>query len=397
MKICEGFISHYRQNIAMKPTDKNVQQELNRFSISRTAFNGHDNRPYIPGSAIKGALRTSYLNYLAAGKVVNYDRRDRSAAQTLEKQLLQYDKLEKDPFRLLKVSDFMPVQATTRIVYAVNEKKTPSKFKARGPYQILEVIEPGAVFTGIIMVDERYTKEAEIRQPITAAALFKSADTFYGHEIKREEDELQIAGLPFLKTDDPERGLPIRIGRHSGAESVTIEGHRDIKIMQRQGEKPKSGQGATTFWLAAESRANYARERLQPFGWAALGKVSEEMIAVFEKTQAEEQRTAIHTKPEPAAAPAFEEIHAVKETPPANETSDNAFVSFDAGGGGILRAMLQDGKKVELRGRERAYAIVAESLHKKLFEKPRNIPKARVTIHKVGNHYEIIQVEAINQ
>jgi hypothetical protein len=155
--------------------------------------------------------------------------------------------------------------------------------------------------------------------------------------------------------------------------------------------------GATTFWLASESRNNEVRERLQPFGWAALGRMTETMNAVFEKTQTEEHRSSNHDKPEPVVEPASEEILAVKETPPANETSDNAFVSFDAGGGGILRAMLQDGKKVELRGRERAYAIVAESLHKKLFEKPRNIPNARVTIRKVGNHYEIIQVEAINQ
>lgn len=401
VKMSKGVVDHYRQTLSMKPSEgnlKRVQQELNNFSIARTAFNEHGNLPYIPGSAIKGSLRTAYLNHLAAVKSVNDDPRDRNAAQTLEKQLLQYDKLEKDPFRLLKVSDFMPVQATTRIVYAVNEKKNISNKPARGPYQILEVIEPGAVFTGTITVEERYAKETGIAQPLTSAVLFKSAGDFYAQEMKREKDELRAAELPVPETVDPDGGWPLRIGRHAGAESVTIEGHRNIKIMQG-GDKPAifSKTGATTLWLASESRNNDVRERLQPFGWAALGRMTEAMNAVFEKTQTEEHRSSNHDKPEPVVEPASEEILAVKETPPANETSDNAFVSFDAGGGGILRAMLQDGKKVELRGRERAYAIVVESLHKKLFEKPRNIPNACVTIRKVGNHYEIIQVEAINK
>ncbi len=400
VKMSQGLVDHYRQTLSMKPSEGNsrkVQQELNNFSIARTAFNEHDNLPYIPGSAIKGSLRTAYLNHLAAGKSVNYDPRDRSASQTLEKQLLQYDKLEKDPFRLLKVSDFMPVQATTRIVYAVNEKKNISNKPARGPYQILEVIEPGAVFTGTITVEERYAKETGIAQPLTSAVLFKSAGDFYTPEMKREKDELRAAELPVPETVDPDGGWPLRIGRHAGAESVTIEGHRNIKIMQG-GDKPAifSKTGATTFWLASESRNNDARERLQPFGWVALGRITAAMNAVFEKTQPEEKRTSIHAKPETTSEPVFEEIHAPKETPPPEETWDNAYVSFDAGGGGILRATLRNGRKVELRGREKAHAIVAETLHKKLFEKPRNIPKARVTIRKVGNNFEIIRVEAMS-
>jgi CRISPR-associated protein Csm5 len=399
IEMSQGLVDHYRQTLSLNPSERNsgkVRQELNNFTIARTAFNEHDDLPYIPGSAIKGALRTAYLNYLAAGKVVRVDPRDRNASQTLEKRLLEYDKQEHDPFRLLKVSDFMPVKASTKIIYAVNEKKKTSRFEARGPYQILEVIKTGAVFAGTITVQSRYAKEAGINQPLTEEALFNSINAFYSREMKREKDELQAAGLPILNAVDTNGGLLVRIGRHSGAESLTIDGHRNIKIMQGRDKPPLSKSGATTFWLAAESRLGYARERLLPFGWASLGRMTEATIAVFEKERTEEEKTRIQTESEDVTAPLPKEIHAVKEPPPPGETWEDSYVSFSAGGGGIVTATSKDGKKAEIRGKEKALAAVSESLHKRLFEKARNIPKANVTVRILGNFYEIISIRDKN-
>lgn len=293
-KLCQGFVEHHKQNIAMRTNnERQIQQELNKFTIFRTAFHEHINTPYIPGSAIKGALRTAYLNALAKiDKSVRYDnpQRNRHAAQDLEKGLLRYDRLEKDPFRLLKVSDFIPVEATTRIIYAVNEKKKPSKFSARGPYQILEVIEKGSVFTGTITVEDRHTKEADIKRPFALDALLKSALLFYGNEKQREDNELNAADLPSLKIGKLEGAVPLRIGRHSGAESITIEGHRDIKILGNRGQKSFSKTGATTFWLASDVQKNWKKEQLQPFGWVALGEISEEMYKSHERTIKENQQ-----------------------------------------------------------------------------------------------------------
>jgi len=289
--LCHGFLEHYRQNISMNPGNEfKIQQELNRFNILRTTFLERSNWPYIPGSSIKGAFRTAYLNSLAKmNKDVCYDnpKRNRFAAQQLEKGLLHYDKLEKDPFRLLRVSDFFPVQAKVKILYAVNEKKQPSNFTARGPYQILEIIEPGAIFTGTISLEDRYAREAGIRQPLTIDSLLKSANFFYGNEKQREDKELNAAGLPILNMKELNGAIPLRIGRHSGAEAVTIDGHRDIKIMGYRGQYSSSKKGATTFWLAAETRKNWEKEQLQPFGWIALGALTEEMFQAYEKISEE--------------------------------------------------------------------------------------------------------------
>ncbi len=392
VKACRGFIGHYKKNLDMNPSDeKKIQNELNKFSIHRTAFHEHTNQPYIPGSSIKGALRTAYLNILAKDNgSVSYDQKDKKASQMLEKRLLLYDQLENDPFRLLKVSDFVMVQAATKIVYAVNEKKKSSKFSARGPYQILEIIEPGSVFTGTIAVEERYAKEAGIKRPLTREVVLKSASLFYGNEKRREEEELKLADLPFAKMDNLDGSILIRVGRHSGAESVTIEGHRNIKIMGNRGQNSFSPKGATTFWLAADVQANWKKEELQPFGWAVLGKLQEEMIADLEKTLAEEQKTKHHVMPDLISKAPEQENQAVKDATTIEETWEDTFVSFNAGGGGIVTATAKDRKKAEKRiGNDRT--LISDDLINRI-RKKKGIT-AKVTVRKHGNAFEIIKVE----
>jgi CRISPR-associated protein Csm5 len=71
-------------------------------------------------------------------------------------------------------------------------------------------------------------------------------------------------GDRFMKTV-----FPVRIGRHSGAECLTVDGVRNIKIMgKQQGDPPKYGHHSTTVWLAGDS--NKATSNLLPFGWVAL-------------------------------------------------------------------------------------------------------------------------------
>lgn len=282
--VCQGLVDHYHETLAIPAKDKKrVQQELNRFTIERTSYFPGDHRPYIPGSAIKGALRTAYLNAMAKKKNVPTPR-GRYAAKDLEKTLLDGGAFDTDPFRLVKISDFRPVgQIKTRVVYAVNEKKMPSKFEARGPYQILEVIQPGALFEGEIAVEIPQTKGC-ITSPIDIQSLLESAAQFFGKEKKREDDYLKGINIPRVQISDNEGMFVIRLGRHSGAESMTIEGHRNIKIMLGKGEKTFKA-NATTLWLASESQKPKIKENLCPFGWAELGELSSALVEEFQKKE----------------------------------------------------------------------------------------------------------------
>ncbi|MBI5745583.1 MAG: type III-A CRISPR-associated RAMP protein Csm5 [Nitrospirae bacterium] len=240
VEIASELSSHYKKVRDLPTNDESkIRQELNNFAISRTAFNPHNNLPYIPGSSLKGSLRTAYLSKLAKNMGIK-DRKDR--AKDLERELLD-GSFATDPFRMVKVSDFMPVgDVTTKIVYAVNKKKKTSKFDARGPFQILETIKEGAIFEGLINI-QRPEDKAGIGRPINIKEFIMSTTDFYNKVLNEEKGAIKEIGASHINISKfngklGESAFLIRIGRHSGAEAVTIEGNRYIKIMQGKGQPP---------------------------------------------------------------------------------------------------------------------------------------------------------------
>jgi len=281
--LCADFLSHYAELQKLLENPQKLKNEFKRFTIYRTAFSPNEGVPIIPGSAVKGAIRTAVLNrrrYKARGKDWRHycQQRDprrppRCDNRQLESEILEYSKnrFQQDPFRLVKVSDFRPLgEVKTKILYAVNLKKDGGR--ARGPYQILETIEPGAVFEGeITFLDGPRTVE----NPLTFEEITDALKSFYVRESEREFDEVSKIGADFPVF--PEEGFPLRIGRHSGAESVTIEGFRCILIRGPRGQNTFLDH-ATTLWLASEYSRPRNTQALKPFGWAVLyeaGKKSE--------------------------------------------------------------------------------------------------------------------------
>ncbi|HOK07817.1 MAG TPA: type III-A CRISPR-associated RAMP protein Csm5 [Syntrophales bacterium] len=377
--LCSGFVAHYRDTLKMDGKDrKKVQQELNRFAVARTSYHPHTDLPYLPGSAVKGALRTAWLNELQRRKKIPPNRGHKG--KDLEIELLDGGKFDTDPFRLVKVSDFMPVgPVRTRVVYALNEKKQPSKFSARGAYQVLEVIEPGAYFEGTIRV-ERPLAEGLIRSPIDAEELIAGVRRFYEGELLRESDELADIGIRGLKPSWADGAFPLRVGRHSGAESVTVAGHRRIRIMQAKGKPPKELDHATTLWLAAADRKRVGKDLLQ-FGWVLVTPGPAPVAETERERQAEKPAVPVsppvsrpvETPPRAAAAPA------------AREEWQGAALRWNPGNNTLTAEF--GGKKAEAKGRE----LVPPDLHKALFEKRRGAV-ADVTVEKRGNAYWIVAI-----
>lgn len=271
VEITEYLVKHYRKIINMGTYDKNAV--INQFTMNKTAFNLQDNTPYIPGTSVKGALRTSYLSALAASqKITNAPN-----AKRLESDLLG-GSFDSDPFRMVKVSDLLPADNVhTKIFYAVNKKKKLSDKASRaesGPPQIFEAIKSEASFEGAISIQVP-EHGASIKDPIKKEYLLKAAQRFYGMLLKDEEKCSQVIGLKTLSAHPYYRqfidsfnktAFLIRLGRHSGAEAVTIEGNRQIKIIKR----PEPLDHATTLWLASDSPRPQNNNDLQPFGWAVL-------------------------------------------------------------------------------------------------------------------------------
>lgn len=282
VNIVEDLSLHYQEVLQSKQ-----DSVINQFVIEKTIRNPINNLPYIPGSSIKGAIRTAYLSKLALDNGIrNYwetrrDIEDKKIAKELEKELLG-GIYSQDPFKFLKVSDFTPIteNISTKIVYAINKKKKKSKYKASGPYQILEVISENTEFQGTISVfkDDFSLLSSEhfkvfLNNISNIQNLLKIISSFY-YKIYEKENEvfkqIELQNLiPKVQTK-PQNVFLIRIGRHSGAEAVTIENNRNIKI--QQGRRPPEYLAfATTLWLASKTKKpKNNQEILSPFGWCLL-------------------------------------------------------------------------------------------------------------------------------
>lgn len=399
--LCSGFIDHYQKVLSIPVHEVHrIQQELNSFAISRTARNPYDGRCYIPGSSVKGMLRTAHLNLLAREKRMPTPR-GRDAGRELEKRLLDGGSFATDPFRMLKVSDFVPAgQVKTKIMYAVNRKKTVSRLAARGPYQMLETVTPGSVFVGWISV-LKPEHGAGIRAPLDLGRLMTNARLFYGGELARENGDLVAIGVEPIKPDSMEQGVPVRLGRHSGAECVTIENHRGIKILGARQQPPKYQGSATTLWLAANSSNPNTNRFLLPFGWAMLGEVTDQLAEALAAEEEELRNKQVEgTAPtvaevigEPDTLPDQEQPQTVASVPipsaeagPVRELWPNAALSWNPGSG-TLSATWQ-GKKATTQGK----SAVPEVLHKKLFGK-KKAAVAHVEVEPLGNAFRIVRIE----
>jgi CRISPR-associated protein Csm5 len=281
----------------------------NKLEIQRTAYNPPSRRPIVPGSGLKGAIRTALLDAENSGQGLRQvpDRRTGQARkennQELQNRLFRFrpGKFELDPMRLIHLTDAAVVDGAgfaTEVRFAVNRKKRPvmkndvliqSQAEQQNLYQLLECL-PGMqprAFSGSLSIQRGQgfpgPKWPELRFDLPEIAA--ACNAFYRRSLDREIsllcergylDELwdtwlrELLAGPIGQAIEKQRAFLLRVGRHSGAESVTLEGVRDIRIMM--GRDPETRRmrsenlpAAKTLWLATDERQS--QRNLLPFGW----------------------------------------------------------------------------------------------------------------------------------
>lgn len=307
--VLQGVANLYAQRIGQTANrEAGGNKVLNRLEIDRTSFNPVTRLPVLFGSSLKGAMRTALLDGVNAGagllKVEDRrtgKRRDENN-QELQNRLFQYraGKFELDPMRLVQLSDAAWTGESglpaAQVHLAVNRKKAPvvdtngvlRKSKADELYQILECV-PGwryRAFVGQINLqslgglgDQQQQKTPVAPLRFDAARIAHACNAFYRPVLNNELALMRERGYldpswdkaiqQFLATAAEKmwRGeaFLLRVGRHSGAESVTLNGVRNIKIMKGKGEAPENLDTAKTLWLAADEKDQSTK--LLPFGW----------------------------------------------------------------------------------------------------------------------------------
>lgn len=273
---------------------------INKLEIERTFYNPVDGTPLLPGSSIKGAIRTALLDDINNEKPL-IDRNERN--QQLQERLLE-GKFHTDPMRLVSIGDAgwhgKANKPACQVQFAVNRKRKPvfkdgklvqSQAEASNLYQLLECITPHHYqsFTGSLTLHNTQSVAQDNRKlpkrhlHWTAKDLANACNSFYMGLFWQELNAMkelnylksdwagkmeQLLGDGLLKRLNDGDAFLLRLGRHSGGEALTLNGVRSIKIMQGRGEKPIWEKQPKTWWLAADDISN--RQGLLPFGWVLV-------------------------------------------------------------------------------------------------------------------------------
>lgn len=310
-----GVVALYNERIGKTAQHEGGgRQVINKLVIERTSYTPATRKPYLPGSSIKGAIRTALLDRINGGRRAERDEKNRD----LQQRLFQYSmrELHKDPMRLVSVADAHGMSAVelpvSEICFAVNRKKHPvkvngkavrSQAEQRGLYQLLECIPafchesfPGTInFQSALSGHDDKLPVESLRWNIEDIA--DACNRFYRPLLEAEMELLAkqnyldpgwMEKINELLNDQrfwqKSNRFIMRVGRHSGAETMTLDGVRNIKIMQGRNEKPKFEKESKTVWLASSDKD--AHTGLIPFGWVLVEVDSTESDpAVFTRSE----------------------------------------------------------------------------------------------------------------
>jgi CRISPR-associated protein Csm5 len=288
-------LDHFYRSRTGKITQRegNGNGRNNQLEIQRCSVNPYDQQPILPGSGIKGATRTALLDGANDGRAPNDFERDpnrkppRWASDRLQQRLLDYEKIPDDPLRLLKIGDAayrLPDGLLgLEIRVAVNRKKKRSKSRSqaedKGLSTLLESLpahRSRALGCEITFLD---SARRAIPGMDNLRELADCCNAFYRPQLERElallrdlnhADAAWIGAVERLSSGewcqafDRKRAFLLRLGRHGGAESNTLNGVRWIWIPQIK----KSQDHTNTYWLAADHKDQ--QHGLLPFGWVLV-------------------------------------------------------------------------------------------------------------------------------
>ncbi len=298
VRVSEEMANLYASRIGKAANiESGGKQVLNALEIERAYYNPTDRRLMLPGSGLKGAMRTALLDAINNGQ--RPERRERN--RDLQQRVFQYTmrELHKDPMRLVQVGDCTwqgPSDLNSaEVLFAVNRKKHPvvdengnlRASQADNLYQLLECAAPFRLraFQGTLNIsdfgDARNISNRLPKYRFSFGEIATACNRFYRPIFDRELALLKKRGFldsawretveTLLGNESIRQRLEnndaflLRVGRHSGAESVTLNGVRTIKIMKGKKEKPAWEPEAKTLWLATGDKAD--KRYLKPFGW----------------------------------------------------------------------------------------------------------------------------------
>ncbi|MBF0242174.1 MAG: type III-A CRISPR-associated RAMP protein Csm5 [Desulfamplus sp.] len=242
----------------------NLQNAANQVLVNSMTRNEVDGFAYIPGSSIKGAIRTAIANRFAKQAGVQS-----SDGQRRNWETKIFGSIQKDPLRYLKLSDIPLKEHGTCIVEAkeftkdINKSLTPKGSK-ESAVSLCRNLEPIKYNTRLTLEPDNIMQLKIFNTKIDVNFLIESLNSFYVPKYIQEyktfykgvseevEDAIAPASLAVLSLKSNE--ALIRVGQHSHIECMTLDDVRSPRV-------PRGKNWGTTRTLA---------NGLYPFGWCKL-------------------------------------------------------------------------------------------------------------------------------
>lgn len=294
LPVSQGFLTFYKSRIGqIAQRETGNKRVVNRLQISRTFIHPHKHVPVIPGSALKGAIRTAIVNDLAQHDIAELKRlaSDRQGSKKVQEKVLSYSRVNEDPMKFFKVSDaeYQHSYLPTEIMFSVSRKRKPKANyePAEGVSTYMEVISPYRfqAFTSDLRFVEAFDHKQNTAIPTSFAEVAKVCNAYYLPKLKLELEQLSqqadyldsnyVAAINHLIESEWETMLKankifvLRLGKFSGAQDKTLDGLKRIKILTPKDQPNEERSETTEVRLAAEIDVKQ-KHGLLPFGWVLV-------------------------------------------------------------------------------------------------------------------------------
>ena len=253
MEVSTPIITLYNAKIG------NIQNQLLINPFIRTES---VSMPLMPGSSIKGAIRTAVISKLANSSGLPKPK-DFREENEFESAVLGYKDGKDDPFRGIKIRDKILENDSTIIREIRNVSKKDGRLQSNNMQIICEVSHSSLTgktveFETEVSFDDALFSTHFLSKILTREQIVKSCTDFYRDKMEKEHEkfyknsEVEKYSKQLLSTTLDNNSFLVRVGRFSGVESVTLDNYRN--------PKPP---GNKTMWGTSRNLA----ESRYPMGW----------------------------------------------------------------------------------------------------------------------------------
>lgn len=222
--------------------------------------------PIVPGSTIKGALRTAVVSELANRKNIPPPQKA-SDVYGFEFRVLDCSDAKNDPFRGIRIRDNALKEGATIAREVKNFSKNRDQKAEANKIQMIFEVSHSEVTGENIAFETEFTFDTYLFSTrylgcrLTWEQVVKSCTSFYRQKMEMEHETFfkgsaaESASLQLLNVPLDDNSFILRMGRFSGVESVTLDKYR----------KPKPP-GKTNIWGTSRNLV----EGKFPMGWVKM-------------------------------------------------------------------------------------------------------------------------------